>query len=97
MAGRLVSVRTDTRNEINAERLSNIYIYISFFGGLLSVHLSIYLVLLRVCVRHVMTPYACIKSRFPWKLYDMCACVNMHIDAHARNPLSHTCWQQLAS
>ena len=27
MAGRLVSVRTDTRNEINAERLSNIYIY----------------------------------------------------------------------
>ena len=24
MAGRLVSVRTDTRNEINAERLSNI-------------------------------------------------------------------------
>ena len=28
MAGRLVSVRTDTRNEINAERLSNIYIYI---------------------------------------------------------------------
>ena len=31
--------------------------------------------------------YARIKSRFPWKLYDMCACVNMHVDVHARNSI----------
>ena len=32
MAGRLVSVRTDTRNEINAERLSNIYVYMYIYS-----------------------------------------------------------------
>ena len=37
---------------VNMSILRFIYIYISFFGGLLSVHLSIYLLLLRVSVRH---------------------------------------------
>jgi len=61
------------------------YIYI-ILGGLLSVHLSIYLVLLRVCVRQ-----DCVhahKVSVPVEtIYDMCACVNMHVDVHARNPI----------
>ena len=58
------------------------YIYISFWGAALCP--SLYLLSSVACVR---TAYARIKSRFPWKLYDMCACVNMHVDVHARNPI----------
>ena len=61
------------------------YIYISFWGGCsLSISLSTQFCCVFACVR---TAYARIKSRFPCKLYDMCACVNMHVDVHARNPI----------
>ena len=62
-----------------------IYIYIILGGGR---SLSIYLSTWFCCVfAGVMTAHARTKSRFPWKLYDMCACVNMHVDVHARNPI----------
>ena len=64
----------------------NIYIYIYHFGGgrSLSIYLSTWFCCVFACV---MTAHARTKSRFPWKLYDMCACVNMHVDVHARNPI----------